>query len=107
MTERETVERGERAKRALEEFITPEFAHARQTYMRRMVEVAAQELHPGTRADKITTLSMAVRVLDEIENSIAMVCREGEHAREQMIRAERIENLTDAQQRLLRIAPQL
>lgn len=105
LTDAQRVARGTRAKHALDEFVTPEFAYARQIYLNRMAEVAATELHPTLRADKITTLSLAVRVLDEVERGVAAVMHEGEHVRAEMIRAEKLESLTDAQQRLLKIAP--
>lgn len=105
MNERERVERGTRAKRAIEEFVAPEFDYARNLYLRRMADVAATELNPAIRADKITVLSMALRVLDEVHGAINAVILEGEKARADMIRVERIEQLTDSQQRLARIAP--
>jgi hypothetical protein len=105
LTDAQRVARGHRARQCLDEFVTPEFSYARQVYLARMADVAATELHPQLRADKLTTLSLAVRVLDEVERSISGVMHEGEHVRAEMIRAEKLESLTDAQQRLLRIAP--
>lgn len=103
LTDSQRVARGQRAQKAIEEFVGPVFAEARQEYSQRIAEVAATELHPTIRADKITTLSLAIRVLNEVENGVTAVMRDGEHARSQMIRAERIEQLTDAQQRLINI----
>lgn len=105
LNDRERVERGARAKRAMEEFITPEFGFARQQYLDRIAEVAATELNPALRAEKITVLSYAVRVLQEVEGSVSMVILEGEKARADMIRVEKIEQMTDAQRRLAMIAP--
>ena len=102
-TDPQRVARSTRAQKALDEFVTPEFDHAREVYSRRIAEVAATELHPTIRADKITALSLAIRVLDEVQNGVTTIMRDGEHVREQMIRAEKIEHLTDAQQRLIRI----
>lgn len=103
LTDRQIVERGERAKKALEEFVTPEFTYARQRYLDRIAEVAAQELSPALRQEKITTLALAVRVLNEVEGGVALVMHQGAHTREQLIRAEKLESLTDAQRRLINI----
>ncbi len=105
LNEKQRIDRAARAQRAWDEFIGPEFDYARSIYSARIAEVAATELHPGLRSDKITTLSMSVRVLNEIQGAIAAVIRDGEVARAEMIRAERIEDLSDARQRLLRVAP--
>lgn len=103
LTDAQRVARGTRAKHALDEFVTPEFSHARQHYLNRIVEVAATELNPAQRAEKITTLSIAIRVLDEVERGIATVMHDGEHVRAQMIQAEKLEKLSDAQRRLIAI----
>lgn len=107
MTDAQKVARGQRAEKCLEEFVTPEFDYARRHYLDRIVEIAASELNPKTREEKITTLSLAIRVLDEVESGIARVFKEGEHVRAQLIKAERLEELTDPQRRLLAIAPRL
>ena len=103
LTDTQRAARGTRAEKAIEEFIAPEFDHARTIYLNRIAHVGATELHPTIRADKITALSLAIRVLDEVQNGITTIMRDGEHVREQMIRAEKIEHLTDSQQRLIRI----
>ena len=106
LNDAERVARGERARKCLEEFVGPEFAHARRVYLDRIIEVATNELHPTIRADKITTLATADRVLNEVENGVAGVFHDGEHARAHLIKAERLENLTDAQRRLINVTGQ-
>jgi hypothetical protein len=103
LTDTQRVARGTRAQRAIEEFVGPEFAHAREIYSARLAEVAATELHPTIRQEKITTLALAIRVLNEVESAITTVMRDGEHMRSLMISAEALENLSDARQRLIRI----
>lgn len=103
LSDTQRIARGTRAARAIEEFVGPEFAHARETFGARIAEVAATELHPTIRQEKITTLALAIRVLNEVENAITTVMRDGEHVRAQMIRAEKIEHLSDSAQRLIRI----
>jgi hypothetical protein len=104
MTEAERIARAHRATAALDEFLTPMFDDLREEYRNRISEVATTELHPGTRADKITTLSVALRVVDTLKSGMAEIVRDGELARRDKLRADDIARMSDAQQRLLRIA---
>jgi hypothetical protein len=104
MTEAERIARAHRAQAALDEFLTPMFDDLRDEYRNRIAEVATTELHPGTRADKITTLSVALRVVDTLKSGMAEIVRDGELARRDKLRADDIAKMSDAQQRLLRIA---
>jgi hypothetical protein len=104
MTEAERIARAHRAQAALDEFLTPMFDDLREEYRNRIAEVATTELHPGTRADKITTLSVALRVVDTLKSGMAEIVRDGELARRDRLRADDVAKMSDAQQRLLRIA---
>jgi hypothetical protein len=104
MTVAERIARAQRAQSALDEFLTPMFAELQNEYTTRLREVAATELHPANRADKITTLSVALRVVDTLNAGMAEVVMDGELARRDKLKSERIENLSDARQRLLRVA---
>ena len=84
--------------------VAPLFANLREEYTNRLTEVAATELHPTIRADKITTLSVALKVLSTLESGMREAIRDGELAEADKIRAERIEQMSDPQQRLLKIA---
>jgi hypothetical protein len=99
----ERMARAHRAKAALDEFLTPMFENLRKEYAGRMSEVAIGELHPGTRADKLTTLAVALRVVDTLQSGMAEIIRDGDLAQRQKLRAEKIEQMSDAQQRLLKI----
>ena len=79
------------------------FANLRDEYTGRMVEVASTELHPGSRADKITTLSVALRVVETLEAGMKEAIRDGEIAKADKLKAERIEQMSDAKQRLLKV----
>lgn len=102
-TIRERMARGVRAQGALDEFLAPMFASLREEYTARINEVATTELHPTIRADKITTLSVALKVLAMLESGMTETIRDGDIARTEKVRAEKIEQMTDAQQRLLKI----
>jgi hypothetical protein len=99
----ERMARAHRAKAALDEFLTPMFDNLRKEYAGRMSEVAIGELHPGTRADKLTTLAVALRVVDTLQSGMAEIIRDGDLAQREKLRAEKIEQMSDAQQRLLKI----
>lgn len=102
LTEAERVERAERAARALDEFLVPAFETARQAYTARMLEIASKA---PWDAPKITALANAARIVDEVENQIVGAVYDGDHAKQGLIRADRIEQLTPAKRRLLGIAP--
>jgi hypothetical protein len=100
----ERIARAHRAQSALDEFLSPMFDDLRDEYVKRIADVAATELHPVTRADKITTLSVALRVVDTLRSGMAEVIRDGDLAKRDKLKAERVEGMSDARQRLLRIA---
>src|SRR5512139_2663770 len=100
MTEAERIAKAERATRAYDEFFAPELAMIRDTYKDRLVEIASTELSRDSRTDKITALSTAIRILDELENGIKAVMMDGDVARQERLRAEKIEQMTPSQKRL-------
>jgi hypothetical protein len=99
----ERIARAQRAQAALDEFLTPMFENLRKEYTGRISEVAIAELHPGTRADKLTTLSVALRVVDTLQSGMAEIIRAGDLAQRDKLKAEKIEQMSDAQQRLLKV----
>lgn len=103
MNEAQRIGKGQRAQAALDEFLTPMFDNLRDEYLSRIAEVAATELHPTNRADKITALSVALRVVDTLRSGMAEVVLDGELARKDKLKADRVERMSDAQQRLLKI----
>jgi hypothetical protein len=105
MTPQERIARAQRAERALEEFITPILTECRETYTARIIELAATELNPNKRRDKITALATAVRVLDAIENGIQAVILDGQMATKDKLRAEKIERMTPPERRIFNLIP--
>jgi hypothetical protein len=105
MTPSERIARAHRAERALEEFITPILAECRETYTARIIEVAATELNPKKRADKLTALSTAMRVLDSLENGIQAVMLDGQMAEKDRLRADKMERMTPSERRIFGLVP--
>lgn len=102
---KQRIAHADRAQRAWDEFFAPMIAELRSAYSERMVEVATTELNHAKRADKITALSNAVKILDTLKGGMLEAIRDGELAKEDMLRAERIEQLSPSRRRLLNIAP--
>lgn len=98
------IARAHRAQMFMDEFLNPMFSELRDEYMSRISHVATTELHPATRSDAIAALSVALKVVDTLQAGMAEVVRDGELASRDKLKAERIEGMTDAKQRLLRIA---
>lgn len=105
MTPKQRLDTASRAQAAWEEFFAPMIGELRSAYSERMVEVATTELNHAKRADKITALSNAVKILDTLKGGMLEAIRDGELAKEDMLRAERIEQLSPSRRRLLNIAP--
>lgn len=99
----ERLARAERAQDAWDEFMAPMFVNLREEYSSRIAEIASTELHPGNRSDKITALSNALKIVGILESGMREVMRDGELARAEELRAQRIEGMSDPQQRLLKI----
>jgi hypothetical protein len=105
VTPAEQIAKAERAQRAMDEFITPLLTETRDVYARRIVEIATTELGKESRTDKITALSTAIRILDELEQGIAAVLMDGEIAKQDRLRADKLENMTPAERRLFGLVP--
>ena len=99
----ERIARAHRAQSAWDEFLAPMIAAMREEYRERMVSVATTELATAARSDKITALSMALRIVDTIESGMLATIKDGELARADKLKAEAIEGMTDARRRLLNI----
>lgn len=105
MTEAERIARGNRAKAFWDEFAEPMLGELRDAYAERMVNVANDELNGQKRADKLTALSNAIRILSNLESGMRAIVTDGEQAQREKVRAESIEKMTAPQRRLLGIAP--
>lgn len=105
MTPAERIEHARRAMLAWEEFFEPMIGELRNAYAERMVIVANDELNPRKRADKLTALSNAMKILGTLESGMREMLRDGELAQQEKLRADKLENMAPSQRRLLNIAP--
>jgi predicted nucleotidyltransferase len=103
MTPEQRIARAHHAERAWDEFVAPIVNTMRETYSARLTEIATTELSRDKRADKITSLANALRILGEIEGGMREAMRDGELAHADKLRAEKIEQLSAPKRRLLQI----
>ena len=101
MTPRDRNARGVRAKAALDEFVKPLFEDVRAEYARRITDIATTELNPETRRDKITALSVALKVIDQIEGGLKGYMLDGEQAAKEILKADKLEKMPAPRRRLL------
>lgn len=99
------IDRSRRAKMLREEFLAPIIADIRAGYTARLTDIAATELDPKAREQKITSLATALRVLDNIERGMSAIIEDGALAEKQLLRTERIEKMSAPQRRLLNLVP--
>jgi hypothetical protein len=102
MTEAQRLAAAASARTALE-VVGPIFGELRSAYAERMVELANSELSRDKRADKLTALSNALRIVDQLEKGIGAIIVDGDIAERERIKAQKIENMTAPQRRLLNI----
>lgn len=77
----------------------------KSAYTERLAEVANTELSRDKRTDKITALSNALKILSTLESGMMEIIRDGELARADKLRTEKVEKMTAPQRRLLGMAP--
>jgi len=104
MNDAEAVARGQRAEQA-KEFIGPILDDIRGAYADRIVEIASRELDPKTRTDKLTALSTALRILENLSDGLEAIVRDGMVAESNLIKVENIERMTPGRRKLLGIVP--
>jgi hypothetical protein len=105
LNEAERIARAHRGKVAFEEFFEPMLGELQNAYSERLVEVANSELNPANRADKITALSNALKILNNLEAGMKAIVTDGEIAMRDKARTDKIEQMTAPQQRLLGVVP--
>lgn len=105
MNPQERASRANRAELAYREFMEPMLDELKNVYSERLVEVANAELSRDKRADKITALSNALKILSTLDAGMQTIMRDGEVANAEMLKADRIEKMPAPQRRLLGIAP--
>jgi hypothetical protein len=104
MNDFEAAARGQRATQA-KEFIDPILADIRGQYMERIAQVASTELDPRVRTDKLTALSVALRILNAMREGVDAVIEDGRMAEKNIIKVENIERMGTHKRRLFDIAP--
>lgn len=100
LNDRERLERAHHAKRALDEFLEPAFDIVAAEYLGRLEQLASTQ---PWEAGKITALANATRIASEVRAQIVALVLDGQDAKQGLIRAEKIEKLTPARKRLLKI----
>lgn len=100
----EAAARGHRAA-LCNEFIGPILTETRDGYTARLIEIASTELNPKTRAEKITALSIAMKVLANVENGLNSAIEAGRVAQQSLIKADKIERMGASERRLMDIVP--
>jgi hypothetical protein len=94
MNESERKARGERAKTYRDEFLGPIINDSRSAYQARIVEIATTELNPRKRAEKLTALSTALKLLNNIETGINALVHDGDLAARDLLRADKVERMS-------------
>lgn len=105
ISDAERKARGERAKGYRDEFLTPIIDQHRAEYIERIAQLATTELNPRKRSEKITALSTAVRILDNIRTGIDAVVHDGALAEANLLKAEKVERMSLSDRRLLDMVP--
>jgi len=100
----EAAARGQRAA-LCDEFIGPILKDVREGYTARLIEIAATELNPKTRSEKITALSIAMKVLANVENGLNGAIEAGKVAQQSLLKTDRVERMGASERRLLDIVP--
>lgn len=105
MNSKELAARGERADMCYNEFIGPALRDQRKVYAERIVSVAVEELDPKKRAEKLTALAIAIRILDNLDSAMRCLIEEGKMAQMATTKVDEIERMTAAQRRLFEFVP--
>lgn len=105
MTEAERIARGTRAKAVFDEFLAPMFDELDAEYSARIIEVANTELLFWRRTGKLTRLSDAIRTVRSLRSGMQALIIDGDAARSEKDRADKIRQMSEPQRRLLKIGP--
>jgi hypothetical protein len=100
----QTAARGQRAA-LCGEFITPILDETRNGYLSRIADIAATELNPKARTEKITALSIALKVLNNLTNGLDAAIEAGRVAERSLIKSDEIERLGKEPRRIFDIVP--
>lgn len=102
----ETAARGQRAE-LCNEFVAPILKEVRDGYLSRIADIAATELNPKVRSEKITALSIAMKVLGNVENGLNNAIEAGRVAQQSILKADNIERMGREDRRLLDMIPRI
>lgn len=105
LSENQRIERARRAKAAYDEFVSPALEEIRNAYGDRIVEIASTELNRDKRTDKLTALSTALRILEQVEGGLQTIIVDGQMAHQSKMRAAEMEQLSPARRRFLNMVP--
>lgn len=105
MNDAELIARGQRADTCYNEFVGPALKETRAQYAARIADIAVTELDPKKRAEKITTLSTAMRILDNIDTAIRVLVENGKIAEAAQLRVDDIDRMTAPKKRLFEFIP--
>jgi hypothetical protein len=100
LTDAQRVERSRLAALALKDHLDPAFELVVDAYAERLEQIASST---PWEAGKITALANGIRIAKEVRSQIAGIVADGTDARQNIVRAKRVENLTPAKRRLLNI----
>jgi hypothetical protein len=100
-----SIEKAKRAKMLREEFLAPIMGDIRKGYADRIVHVASTELDPKAREQKLTSLSVAMKILDNIEHGMTAIIEDGKVAERELVRAEKVERMSAPAKRLFNVIP--
>lgn len=100
MTPNEAADEGARARKALDEFLTPAFDAVIADYVARLTELASTE--PG-QVDRISKLAIAVKVARNVKGQIEAIVQSGGLAEAGIKRARQIEQLSPERKKFLGI----
>ena len=100
LNDQERVERGRRARAAIDEYFAPALGRAHDMFSARLKEICARE---PWATERIAAVANAIRILEELGKDLEAAIHDGEDAVQRRLRAERYEKLTPARRRLLGI----
>lgn len=102
MTPEERIGRARRAKAAMEEFLDPALATIEADYGEKMIATAASVDPRST--DIIARLAQGIKVARQVRAQIEAFIADGAVAENEKAEAQRLEEMTPAKRRLLRMA---
>jgi hypothetical protein len=99
------IARANRAQMAWDEFIGPVLDEIDATYVARIRDISTTEFSYKARSDKQTALSTALVISQAIRSGLLEAIRDGDVARQDKLRADKIEGMSAPKRRLLGVAP--